>query len=126
MLNIIQLIAERKISAAISEGQLNNSTLHGKPLPVENNQLVPPDLRMAYKILKNAGYVPPEVEARKEIFQLRELIARTSDEHTRLQQLKKLEVLVFKLNSMRSRPANLEAQEQYFPKVVDRITVRTP
>ena len=125
MLNVIQLIAERKISEAISRGELNNSALHGKPLPVENHQLVPPDLRMAYKILKNAGYLPPEVETRKEIFQLRELIASTSDEHTRLQQLKKLEVLVFKLNSMRRRPANLEDQEQYFPKVVARISVRT-
>ena len=61
-----------------------------------------------------------------EIFQLRELIAETTDEHIRLQQLKKLEVLVLKLNSMRNSPVNLEAQEEYFPKVVDRITVKSP
>lgn len=126
MLNAIQIMAERKINEAIREGRFDTTALHGKPLKLENDQLIPPDLRMAHKILKNAGFLPPEVETRKEIHQLRELIDRTTDEHTRLQQMKKLEVLVLKLNTMRNRPANLEAQETYFPKVVDRVTVNNP
>jgi len=65
MLNAIRIIAERKIAEAIQNGNLNVDAWKGKPLPKEDDRLVPADLRMAYKILKNAGYLPPEIEARK-------------------------------------------------------------
>jgi hypothetical protein len=37
---------------------------------------VPEDLRVAYRIPKNAGYVPPEVDTLNEIAQLERLIAQ--------------------------------------------------
>jgi len=125
MLTAIQIIAERRINEAIREGQLDGGHLKGKPLPLDDDRHVPPDLRMAYKILKNAGYLPPEIEARKEIQHLEELIAATEDEHVRLKQLKKLNLLIVKLNTLRTRPVNIEAQEDYYRKVVERITVRS-
>ncbi|MFL6567281.1 MAG: DnaJ family domain-containing protein, partial [Burkholderiales bacterium] len=41
-----------------------------------DDALVPEDLRVAYRILKNAGYVPPEVQALNHIAELERYIAR--------------------------------------------------
>jgi len=122
MLSAITIIAERKIEQAIREGSLNTDSWRGKPLPMEDDSLIPPDLRMAYKILKNAGYLPPEVEAKKEIQKIEELIAATEDEHLRLRQMKKLNVLKMKLGNMRQRPLQLD-EGDYCRKVVERISV---
>lgn len=123
MLDALQIIAERRITEAIREGKFNSDKWKGKPLPVEDNSFVPDDLRMAYKVLKNAGFLPPEIETKKEISKLEELIAKTDDEHTRLKQLNKLNFLILKLNSMRKSAINLEKQEEYHHKVVEKISV---
>ena len=124
MLSAIQIIAERKISEAIREGKLEAGEWKGKPLPIEDDRFIPPDLRMAYKILKNAGYLPPEIEAKKEIQKLEELIAAAEDEHVRVKQMKKLNLLMTKLNTMRNRPVNLEDQSDYYRKVVEKVSVK--
>ncbi len=123
MINALQVIAERKIAEAIQNGTLNTEEWKNKPLPLEDDRLIPEDLRMAYKILKNAGFLPPEIEAKKEIQKLEDLIAKTEDEHTRIKQLKKLEFLLIKLSTMRQRPINLEAHENYHRKITERVTI---
>jgi len=120
----MNLIAERRISQAIREGSLDAPSWKGKPLPAEKNPFIPDDLKMAYKILKNAGYLPPEVETRKDIHNLEELIKSTDDEHLKVKQIKKLNFLVMKLNTMRNGPVNLEIRENYYEKVVDRISTK--
>ena len=122
MIYALSLIAERKINQAIKDGELEVEGWHGKPLPSEDNSHIPPDLRMAYKLLKNSGYLPPEIEAKKEIQKLEELIASTEDEHARVKQLKKLNFLTLKLSTMRQRPIHLE-QGEYHRKVVEKISV---
>ena len=47
---------------------LRASEAAGKPLPVDDGyERTPAELRMGYKILKDAGVVPPEVEVMREI-----------------------------------------------------------
>jgi len=41
---------------------------------------VPADLRLAYRMLKNAVYIPEELALRKEIVQTEELLAAATDE----------------------------------------------
>ncbi len=123
MIDALRLIAERKITEAIKNGELACEGWKGRPLVFEDESGVPPDLRMAYKILKNADFLPPELEIKKEIAQLEDLIAATEDEHGKLRQLKKLNLLVFKLNTMRSRPIQFEEQERYFPKIVEKMSI---
>jgi hypothetical protein len=86
---------------------------------------VPDDLKMAYKIMKNAGYLPPEIEMKKEIQSLEELIASTEDEHLRLKQMKKLTVLLMKVEAARKTPTNFAAQDDYYRKVVERVTLHS-
>lgn len=52
----------------------------GKPLVLDDDRLVPEALRVAYRVLKNAGYVPPEVEQLKELRELTRYIEATPDE----------------------------------------------
>ena len=124
-MNPLTRIAEQKISQAIEDGSLTFDKFKNKPLPKSNDQFVPDDLKMAYKILKNSGYLPPEIEEKKEIQRIEELIASTEDEHVRLKQMKKLNVLLMKADTRRKTPANLEAQQDYYRKVVERISLHS-
>ena len=124
MISAIRLIAERKINEAIKEGQLDVEGWRNKPLPMSNDNLVPEELRMAHKILKNGGYLPPEIEIKKEIQQIEDLLAACEDERTRVKQIKKLNYLVMKLNTMKGDSANIESQEKYYRQVVERISVK--
>ena len=85
--------------------------------------MVPNELRMAYKILKNAGYLPPEIETKKEIQQIEDLLETCEDERIRVKQIKKLNFLVLKLNTMKGEAANIEGQDEYYRKIVERISV---
>jgi hypothetical protein len=86
----LELLAESKIRTAMAEGQFDDLRGHGKPLPLDDLSRVPPDLRMGFKLLRNAGCLPPELEARKEAARLGTLIAATGDpaERARLSRLR--------------------------------------
>ena len=123
MLEAIRLIAERRISEAIQKGLLDTHGWRNRPLPMTYDNMVPEELRMAYKILKNAGYLPPEIEAKKEIQAIEDLLATCEDERTRVKQIKKLNYLVQKLNAMNGCGVSIEGQEEYYRKIVERISV---
>ncbi len=118
-------IAEQKIAEAMKTRDFTSEKWKNKPLPLDNDSNIPDDLKMAYKILKNSGYLPPEVEEKKEVQRLEELIATTEDEHERLKQMKKLNVLLMKIDTKRSTPANIAQQDDYYRKVVERISLRS-
>lgn len=123
MLEAIRRIAEQKISEAVREGRLSVAEWRNRPLPPGNDSLVPEDLRLAYKILKNAGYLPAEIETRKEIEKVEDLLASCEDEYIRVKQLKKLHFLLMKLNTMKGE-SSIAEQENYYQKVVERLSVR--
>ncbi len=77
------LIAERRILEAMRQGAFDDLPGRGKPLKVEDFSGVPEELRMGYKILKNAGCLPPELQLQQELVSLRELLERCSDEEER-------------------------------------------
>ena len=61
-------------------GELQSAASWGKPLDLADGYAQTPDeLRMAFKALKDAGFVPPEVETMKQIAALREVIATAPD-----------------------------------------------
>ena len=119
-------IAERKIEEAMRRGEFENLEGRGRKIEYEDDSMVPADLRMAYKILKNAGYLPPELQEEKEIITAAELLAAATDEQERYRQMQKLNLLVSKANARRRRPVDLEKDAAYYQKVVERISVRMP
>ena len=96
----------------------------GMPLDLDDDAHVPEELRMAWRVLKNAGCLPPELEARREIASAVELLEGMADEAERYRQMQKLNLLVTKLNMGRRRPVNMEA-EQYYDRIVARVPVNT-
>ena len=91
---MLDLIAERKIAEALARGELDDLPGAGRPLQLDDDALVPEDLRAAYRILKNAGFVPPEVETLKDVAQLESLIhSADQDAAARSRALRKLALL---------------------------------
>ncbi|PHR27432.1 MAG: molecular chaperone DnaJ [Desulfotalea sp.] len=121
----IAFIAEQKILKAMEEGDLNSPKWKNKPLPLDDDHLVPEDLKIAYKLLKNSGYLPAEIVERKEIRQIEDLIASTEDEHERLKQMRKLNVLLMKVDEKRTFRSNIASQDDYYRRVVEKISVNT-
>jgi hypothetical protein len=124
-MDTLAFIAEQKIVEAMRERDLNSPKWKNKPLPLEDDRFVPDDLKMAYKILKNSGYLPPEIEERKEVKKLEDLISRTEDEHERLKQMKKLNVLLMKIDARRPFSSNITSQHDYYRKIVEKITLHS-
>ena len=86
----LALLAESKIRAAMAEGKFDDLPGRGRPLPDDGLAQVPPELRMGFRLLRNAGCLPPELEARKEAARLGTLIAASGDaeERRRLSRLR--------------------------------------
>lgn len=123
-ISLIQQIAEEKIREAQRDGAFDNLPGAGSPLPAKDDAMVPAALRMGYKILKNAGYVPLEVQQQKEIKNIRELIEKTSDESEKYRQIQKLNMLITRVNMRRGRPVHLQEQQVYYEKVVEKVQVK--
>ena len=67
-------------------------------LVFDDDSIVPKDLRLAYKIFKNANCLPPEVELRRDIVRLRDLIAVADDSEEREYLRRKLNFNILRLN----------------------------
>jgi hypothetical protein len=89
-------LAEEKIREAMDQGLFDNLPGKGKPLPLDDDSIVPEDMRLAFKILKNAGCLPIEMEVRKEIYSLRQLLNATIDEDARCEFRRELNFLLLK------------------------------
>ena len=57
----LELMVEKRIAEALERGEFDDLPGRGRPLDLEEDPLVPEELRMAYRILKNAGFVPAEI-----------------------------------------------------------------
>jgi len=112
-----EIIAEQKILEAIARGEFANLPGAGKPLRLEDDSMVPGELRISYKVLKNAGCIPPELELRKEIITLRDLLRTIEDDGSKKDKYRDLNYKLLKLNLMMRRTVNLDD----FPEYKDRI-----
>jgi hypothetical protein len=118
----LALIAEEKIREAMARGEFDNLPGAGKPLALEDDSMVPGELRVAYKILKNAGCLPPELELRKEIVTLRSLLTAIEEEDEKRRKLRELDGKLLRLNLMRKRPLHLEDFPEYRDRAIEKLT----
>ena len=120
-------IVEERIRKAQQRGLFDNLSGAGKPLPKDViGATVAEDLRLSYRILKNADCLPPEMEVKKEIRRTEELLAGMEDTAERYRTLQKLNYLILKLNTMRNGSADLEVPQHYVEKLVGRLGKDTP
>lgn len=121
-MDIFARIAERLIREAMENGEFDNLEGAGKPLNFADETWIPEDLRIAYRVLKNAGCIPPEIELRNEIINMSSLINTIDDDKERLKKIKELNFILLKLNTMRKRPFDLDNFPEYEGKVADKLT----
>jgi len=117
-------IVEERIKDAQKKGDFENLPGSGKPLDLDEGSCVAEDLRLAYKILKNADFAPPEIEIKNEIKKTEDLLAGMKDEKEKYRTLKKLNFLIMKLNTMRNASINFDCPQQYVEKVVGRMETK--
>ncbi len=67
----------------MQRGDFDNLPSKGKPLRLDAYFETPEDVRVAYSVLKNAGFMPEEAELLKEINALKEKLAVAPDEMAR-------------------------------------------
>lgn len=75
---VLDKLAQLRIDEAQARGDFDELAGAGRPLQLEDLSLVPEELRAAYLLLKNAGYLPPEVYARQEITEVEALIRQAA------------------------------------------------
>jgi hypothetical protein len=100
-------IAENRIKEAMEQGEFDDIKGRGKPLVFEDNT-----------------FIPPELQSEKEIKAATDLLESLEDEQERYRQVQKVNFMVTKVNMSRKRPINLERNQIYYRKVVERTTVR--
>jgi len=120
----LEVLAERKIREAMERGEFANLPGAGKPLRLEDDSMIPEDLRVAYKILRNAGCIPPELEVRKEIITLRDLLRTIEDEEARRDAVRELNYRLLKLGVMGKRMVNLDEFPEYRERILGRMAGR--
>ncbi len=113
-------MAEQRIAEAIERGELSDLPGAGKPLALDDDALIPEELRLAYRVLKNAGCVPPEIERLNEIRSLRHLLANVDDEAARRRALLRLNLLMAQTSAGR-RHGDLRIEQGYCEKIAERL-----
>ena len=113
MINALHYLAEERIKQAIAKGDMDDLDGKGKPLSFEDDSMVPEDLRMAFKLLRNSGHIPKEVQSKHEIVTLEQAIAHQKDEVVKLKQIKKLHFLVTQLGESTLGKCLLEDSPYY-------------
>jgi hypothetical protein len=110
-------LVEQRIEAAIAAGDLDNLPGEGRPLQLDDDRMVPEDLRVAYRMLKNAGFVPPELETRAEIASVQALMRHATDDTERRRAVARLALLEAKLElDGRSLPRGA-----YRDRIIERV-----
>jgi len=123
-MDFFERVAENRILEAIEAGLFDNLPGKGQPLNLEDDTHIPPELRLAYKILKNADCLPPELELRKEVLTLQELVAHMEDEAEKLLQMRRLNFLMMKLGMMRPVSAQIMEHDLYTPKILEKLETK--
>lgn len=101
-------LADARIREALEQGELDDLPGAGKPLALDDDSMVPEELRTAYRILKNANCLPPELHDQREVESLEALLAGLDDDtaiqrRQRSEAEKRLALLRARLEQRRGR-----------------------
>ncbi|CNI32036.1 MULTISPECIES: DUF1992 domain-containing protein [Yersinia] len=120
-MGLIDEWAERHIIKAQEKGELDNLPGNGKPLFLDDDTFVPTELRVGYRLLKNAGYLPPELQDRQEALTITDLLSQLDKQHDDYANLHKRLALL----ELRLRQAGLNTdflRKEYQQKVAKKLS----
>ena len=117
---LLDRLAEERIEEARRRGEFDDLPGQGRPLQLEeDNPFVPEELRTALRLLKNAGFIPPEVALRREIGSVEALLREATTREQREAASARLRLLLQRLGAERS--ASLQVQGLYFEALAARL-----
>ena len=120
----LERIVEERIQVSQKKGDFDNLPGAGKPLEFEDDSHVPEELRLPFKILKNADCLPPEIEIKKEIERTEDLLAGMSDTAERYRTMRRLNYLIMKLNSTRNSSVLMDVDQKYMVRLTERLEAK--
>jgi hypothetical protein len=113
-------LVEQRIRNAMADGSFDDLPGRGRPLRLDDDALVPEDMRLAYRVLKNAGYLPEALALRREISDIQVLVDRIADADERCLANKRLALLRTRLAACAGeRPLHLDGE--YLERVRRRL-----
>ena len=116
---LLDQLVEARINDAQARGEFDNLPGEGKALELQDEALVPEELRAGYRLLKNAGYLPPAGQMRREIAEVEQLLQLAEDKTERQSLNRRLRYLLLKLGES-ARSGNIMRQPYYRDKLVRR------
>jgi hypothetical protein len=116
-------LVERRLEQAAASGGLSNLPGAGRPLELDDDLLVPVEQRIAHRVLKNAGLLPPDLV---DLVELRGLIdsVRTQDNEGRAgprNAARRLRALLLQLEAAGRRTTAALAWQDYEAAVCERL-----
>ena len=120
-MDILAKIAEQKIREAMERGEFDHLAYHGKPLKLDDLAGVPAHLRMGYKILKNAGILPEEMQLKKAIVSLQDLLDACYDATERSTIEKKMNEKILRYNMMMEKRSQRPTEPRYRAKILHKL-----
>jgi hypothetical protein len=122
-MDIISKIAEEKIREAMKNGEFDQLPGFGKPLEIEDISHVPEELRIGYLMLKNAGYISEEVDLKKELMTIEDLLRCCEDEKEKERLTRKLNEKLLRFNAiMKKRHTSHSAMlREYEQRIYDKF-----
>ncbi|MCC3649330.1 DUF1992 domain-containing protein [Cytobacillus oceanisediminis] len=102
-MDFFSILSEDRIKKAYKDGEFDNLPGYGKPLPPDDLSSVPENLRMAYRIMKNAGFTDEENQVKKEMMAIEDLMKKCEDQEEKKALQKKLNEKLLRYNSMMSK-----------------------
>jgi hypothetical protein len=122
---LIDQIAEARIQEAMDQGELRGLPGEGQPLLLDDDSAIPEELRAAYRLLKNAGFLPPELQWRRELREAEQSLQQLP-ESDRSRARARLERLQLRLAAHRRPPMNLLLEDQYRQRLLERLSESDP
>ncbi len=117
----IDRLAEEQIEAAIRRGELDDLPGEGQRLQLEDDRVIPEALRVSYRVLKNAGCLPPEFGLRNEIRELEGLLHQ-AEADAESQAIRRRLCLLKSRLALQGRELNFSIQEgAYRQKLLERL-----
>lgn len=102
-MDLFTVLAEQKIKKAYEDGEFESLPGFGKPLVLEDESSIPQELRMARRIMKNAGFSTEENALRKEMLRIEDLISECEDQLEKEDLKKDLNERMLKFNGLMSQ-----------------------
>ncbi|WP_233830470.1 DnaJ family domain-containing protein [Paraburkholderia sp. ZP32-5] len=121
-MKLLDALVEQRIAAAAARGEFDDLPGAGAPLLLDDDALVPEEVRVANRILKNAGFVPPAVEQLRALRDLQTELDAVSDPATRCQLQARMLALDMALESLRGGP--LVLPREYCRRIAERLSER--